>query len=79
MKCVLLLLALFAQDTKDRDKIFQEDIAEAIKKLDSARYTESQAAREELIDIGWRATEPLVKALQAKDPKKPSVRLRRSI
>ncbi len=71
MNLVLALaLALSLQEAKPvqgRDEIIKQDIAEAIKKLGSTRYTESFVAAEELKDIGRRAVPALVAELNRKD------------
>src|SRR6185295_6284459 len=71
MNLVLVLaLALSLQEAKPvqgRDEILKQDIAEAIKKLGSTRYTESFVAAEELKEIGRRAVPALVAELNKKD------------
>jgi general secretion pathway protein G len=65
-----LALALSLQEAKPvqgRDEILKQDIAEAIKKLGSPRYTESFVAAEELKELGKRAVPALVAELNKKD------------
>lgn len=55
-----------------RDELLQKDIEEAVKKLSSNNFRENDEARQELIEIGKKATPYLIKAL---DSDKPEVRL----
>jgi general secretion pathway protein G len=69
---VLLALALMAglQEAKPvqgREEILKQDIDNAIKKLNSSRYTESFVAAEELKELGRRAVPALVAELNKKD------------
>lgn len=67
---LVLALALSLQEAKPvqgRDEILKQDVAEAIKKLASPRYTESFVAAEELKEIGRRAVPALVAELNRKD------------
>ncbi|MBI3857754.1 MAG: type II secretion system protein GspG [Planctomycetes bacterium] len=69
---VLLALALLAglQESKPvqgRDEILKQDVDNAIKKLNSPRYTESFVAAEELKELGRRAVPALVAELGKKD------------
>ncbi len=65
-----LALALSVQEAKPvqgRDEILKQDIDNAVKKLGSARYTESFVAAEELKEIGRRAVPALVAELNKKE------------
>lgn len=74
--CVLLSLALSAQDPKPpqaRDEVIARDIEVAIKKLGSDKFTESYMAREELVELGRRAVPAVVAELNKKETK-PAVK-----
>lgn len=69
---VLLALALLAglQESKpvqSRDEILKQDVDNAVRKLNSSRFTESFVAAEELKEMGRRAVPALVAELNKKD------------
>jgi general secretion pathway protein G len=58
-----------AKPVQGRDEILKQDIDNALKKLDSPRFTESFVAAEELKELGRRAVPALVAELNKKETK----------